>query len=1040
MSSITISRAFSSSIIAASAGTGKTYQLSMRFIALLTLGISPRCMIALTFTQKAAGEFFERILTDLAKGASSDTGALELAHKIQDTWNGAPGCCPLCAPLPAAENALSRQHFAHLLQDMVAHADKLHLSTLDSFFNSIVNACKTQLGLSRVTPVTNEAEREARRMAMQDLFQWLSSEEELMADFLIQIFEAEKSKRRSLEETIQQIIGTYRPLQQEFPDAKQWINAAAFGLPDLSREVPLGREFFEEAQAHVEELLSQIDIKPGLKAKYRSVVDHLRTGKEGIKTVLKDCRQITPQDNAAYAELKQFILKTHATCLRDVARRMQQRTRSVYAIVRQMEHFYLRRLQNTGMLAFSDITRLAHQLFTLYGGTSQLSYRLDATFRHWFLDEFQDTSLIQWEALSELLREIATELEPPPHTGVRSLFIVGDSKQSIYGWRGGRPEIFEAVRCASPWQPGLVNTSMNKSYRSSPVIMDFVNLVFRYDGKEAHSSAFTREELPGYIRIRETNEPNQAIVDIVNSLPIAEKNLSIAVIVRTNTEGKTIADYLAQHTSKLPVYLVSDTAPATDSPLGQTFLAFFRWLQYPGDAYRHAIVDTSPLRDFAREHPWSHWRQELEERGYAALVRRMRRQLSPEILSDFHRQRLDIWLREAIVFDGKGGSLHDWILHMERYTQADTPPKNSIQIITAHKSKGLEYDAVILPCFSDNYDHGRNLNYLQSKNAKGETVGIMIATGTTKFERQQLSDHMIEAENQWKSDMIQSGRNLLYVSLTRAKQANYILLPPNVKAGENSSKGLIKAALEAQPSPDRAEAAAGVVYQSGLESWHEIKERSLPSLPPSPATNALLPVIRCQRPSRTPSRAIRTPLGKKETFAGGGLSSAAFGTAVHAYLEEIIAWTGEDSAPAWYRNPRTPEEKAAARALRNPAIRAFFELTPREEAFNEQSVEAIVHSTWVSAVIDRLILRYNDDGSVQSARILDYKTGGNVQDLLETHHRQMFEYQHLVSIAFGIPPHAIQLFIISIPPQGPDGVLRYASADNPTEATALVES
>ena len=106
-------------LISASAGTGKTYQLSLRFLGLLALnsGNHPERLIAITFTRKAAGEFKDRILTDLAAGATDEAGAARLKERL---WavikgtDGEPGLWP-GAPEAWKEENLHRERFLHLL-------------------------------------------------------------------------------------------------------------------------------------------------------------------------------------------------------------------------------------------------------------------------------------------------------------------------------------------------------------------------------------------------------------------------------------------------------------------------------------------------------------------------------------------------------------------------------------------------------------------------------------------------------------------------------------------------------------------------------------------------------------------------------------------------------------------------------------------------------------------------------------------------------------------------------------------------------------
>src|SRR5688572_3887286 len=115
-------------MILASAGSGKTYALTNRYVRLLAHGAKPERIAALTFTRKAAGEFFDEILRKLARAAEDGTAAKKLATEI-----GLP--------------ALQAADFLRLLREVTQAMHRLNLGTPDSFFARIVRAFPLELGL-----------------------------------------------------------------------------------------------------------------------------------------------------------------------------------------------------------------------------------------------------------------------------------------------------------------------------------------------------------------------------------------------------------------------------------------------------------------------------------------------------------------------------------------------------------------------------------------------------------------------------------------------------------------------------------------------------------------------------------------------------------------------------------------------------------------------------------------------------------------------------------------------------------------------------
>src|SRR4051812_44294370 len=139
-------------MILASAGSGKTYALTNRFVALLAAGARPERIVALTFTRKAAGEFFDEILNKLARAAGDDGFAARLAADIK-------------------RPELSRANFLQMLRAVIDAMPQLRLGTLDGFFARIARAFPLELGLSGEFEVLQEhAARVERRRVLQRIF------------------------------------------------------------------------------------------------------------------------------------------------------------------------------------------------------------------------------------------------------------------------------------------------------------------------------------------------------------------------------------------------------------------------------------------------------------------------------------------------------------------------------------------------------------------------------------------------------------------------------------------------------------------------------------------------------------------------------------------------------------------------------------------------------------------------------------------------------------------------------------------------------
>ena len=252
-------------LISASAGTGKTYQLSLRFLGLLALngGNHPERLIAITFTRKAAGEFKDRILTDLAAGAADEAGAARLKERL---WavikgtDGEPGLWP-GAPEAWKEENLHRERFLHLLHILVQNLARLNLCTIDSLFAQIASTSAFELGVSGFSMIDPTAEKLARREALLSLYRECSVNRERRKDFEDAFLSGADSDAEAAdaENSMMRRLDTYHELFLDVPDAGMWGNPVTLGFTqeELAPPVPL-----EQFDSVLHDLLEQAKATP----------------------------------------------------------------------------------------------------------------------------------------------------------------------------------------------------------------------------------------------------------------------------------------------------------------------------------------------------------------------------------------------------------------------------------------------------------------------------------------------------------------------------------------------------------------------------------------------------------------------------------------------------------------------------------------------------------------------------------------------------------------------------------------------------------
>lgn len=1154
-----------SNCIAASAGTGKTYRLVSRFIALLCLGARPDSLVALTFTNKAAGEFRNRILEALAQGALfvPDAGLPPvkrrnpLAVRVVETLFGAPASAgaaaetvPLLAGADAAllqraheagvfpedfvelhellGHALDAPYFCGLLEQLIRQLPQLQLSTLDSFFQKLVSQHCMELGVGDVSPLMGDEEERARKEALHAMIQLHDTSEELRRGFIDMCLSVTKGNPKGLEEKLADYVKRYGTLTERYPEESAWRRFSDFDLEDLTDTPPMSADEWATIREEYAEALAAAapDFKPNSRPDQstRGFLAKMEEGNFGGMRYLDDYLVSDKFCGAAHERLRELIVRIRERCRAELLRTTELKSLGVYRLLRAYAECYRRSVQSTGRMTFRDMTKEAQTLFGMQA-TEEESCRYD----HWMLDEFQDTDRVQWDALRGLLDEVVTESElagEAEHAGrtfrssARSLFVVGDSKQGIYGFRGTDGTLFSMLHNpdAPAQKPGdelyhevLVPSSLSLSYRSARAVMGadgFVNTLFRSIGENEKAvegvslDSFTHHDTVhrtrGYVRVElleKTAEADtlrehimpQAIVRILkeelttDACDALRPGLTAAVLVRSNTEAKAIVQYLHRHLPHLPVQLVGDKEVAAASALGEVLFSLFLWLQHPADAYRLGVLRLSPLvplTEHAEGRDAAHTAllRALDARGYAALLRERVIPLFPDYAG---ARTFDEWLAAATEFDLAGGTLTEWVDFMRQRCSRDAASSRAVQVMTMHKSKGLEFDAVIVPYIGENaMDDTSDLAFFTTPEA------VMVSPGGEGQRAAFPESAWARLTEEWKERQRREAYNLMYVATTRAKQACYVLLrsvgkvteraksPSYVEVKSASAAGVIARALLGGDKFEQGSvefdvlSTDGVLYEQGYRDWRvdtvivgavsvaesggnieewfaELggmgAERSAENgaspfrlLPPSPrrrkvtpshiGEEALSPVLPDEN---RPRAAASAPLYGLER------SAAEFGTAVHELFERI-EWLTQ-APETLFAGHDSPETAVVRAALSVPAVADLFRQQSGQEVYNEQDMDALWsldgEEVWVSGTIDRLVLTRDADGRVIEAHIIDFKTDlrddtlpPEEQDaaLCNRHRAQMQSYTKLVAAAFSLNEGAVHVTLISVPSNGAD--------------------
>lgn len=967
-------------LVLASAGSGKTFRLSDRIIGLMARGVEPERIVALTFTRKAAGEFADAILRKLAEAAKEPAKAAELEKRL------------------GMEGGVD---FAGLLEKVTAKLPRLTLGTMDGFFARVVKGFQYELGVTggRFELLQGEAAEGIKDELLEGLLEGGAhghDEEEF-----VEIFRRAtqgKEGARVLEELRDFITGwhgifvspknpEWGPPELAGVEISDWDKQKGALVDALERDWPNVAKTHKDQEKKAGDMFAllrnhtvgsgSLNVKTGM---WPRMLEGILAGSGPIHAKVSKDFTVT----GLAAEALRDLVELAARC--ELAAALS-RTRGVRGLIASYDTLVERELRRKGKLGFDDVKRLMGEWMGDEDARLRreaVDFRLDSNYGHWLLDEFQDTSRDEWNALLPLVEEGISDSES-------TVFIVGDRKQAIYAWRGGEVGLFGEI--TEKYGKGLEIATMAESYRSCPEVLAPVNRVFgdKAGMRELFGEAATRweweEHVParhlrkpenaGYSRIEvmDKDEKTERVIGLLKSLGVGRKRISCGVLMSTNEKVKALADEL--RAAGFQVVEEGEREPGKDHPVGVMIWQLLRWLADPADRFAGRTVMMSPLKAVldarfggAWQAAWEGLGGRISAVGFAGMVGELVEPLL-DGWETFGKRRAEDLLEALGDLDRQGvvtaREAADWI---GRRKVSQSPGVAAVQVMTIHKSKGLGFDVVLLPDVPSKKIP--DLTHYRTVTGEG-----WITMAPAQWVRAMIPE-LSEAESRWAEQQAYESFCKLYVAMTRAKRGLYVFLDTPA-ASADEGKASLSNWLMTSLGLDGAE---NTVSESGDPGWAE----GLGEILSSPETNpgGLGNAVR--------KRSRRTPSGQKAKHAtSGSAQGRRFGTAVHSAFE-TIGWLDEGSAPDF-----PPElRKTMEEVLSKPEIRNLF-LRKGEsiDFFREQRIEAMLDGEWLSGVIDRLHVHRAADGSVTRVEILDFKTDrvDSLEELSERYAGQMVAYR-----------------------------------------------
>ena len=472
---ITAARPDTSTWLSANAGSGKTRVLTDRVARLLLEGVTPQHILCLTYTKAAASEMQNRLFKRLGEWAMMEDTTLR--SSLRDLG--------VLKDITPAELNNARTLFAQAIET----PGGLKIQTIHSFCASLLRRFPLEAGVS---PQFKEIEDRAAELLRADILDAMAEGPEayLVTDL------AAHYTGESFASLTQAITGK-RELFTDLPDD---LNAL-FDLPEEFDVTTLPRDVMDEAVARwMPDLIGVIAPMPKTMGEAGERLKTINFNAPGFAdleklkgvlltgdyTVRKSLLTKDAQKKGAaaylsvYEDLAQRTLEAHELqmCARNVSR-----TRALHRFATAFITRYEAEKQKRGWLDFDDLILRARALLNDPKVAAWVLYRIDGGIDHILVDEAQDTSPRQWDVIEKLADEFASGAGARDEEIARTLFVVGDKKQSIYSFQGADPREFDLKRelfkeSLTAAQLAFQNQSLDYSFRSSPAILRAVDQTF----------------------------------------------------------------------------------------------------------------------------------------------------------------------------------------------------------------------------------------------------------------------------------------------------------------------------------------------------------------------------------------------------------------------------------------------------------------------------------------------------------------------------------------------------------------------------------
>lgn len=818
------------SIYDASAGSGKTYNLVKAYLKIILRSDKNdayRNILAITFTNKAVHEMKHRIIQSLTEFCKP-----EPAPKMQQLL------AVLARELdtqPEQIKLKAQKILKHIIHNYAA----FDILTIDKFTHKVIRTFAHDLGL----PNTFEVSLDTDNLILEAVDSLIAQAGEdkaltkILIDFATQKTDEDKSWdiSREIFETGKLIYNENNRSEIEqlslvglddFTQIKHKLRQTSVELEELNKQS--AQEILHQLEGH------GIDLKYFSRGVFPNHLTSIIQGQYSLKRKrffsIEDV--VLNKDTPNRAQIES-LLPGIIEVLQTIYRRFERRdfylaflkNITPLSLLHQLNAALKSIQEEQNILSISEFNALIYQ--EIQNQPAPFIYeRLGERYRHFFIDEFQDTSEMQWKNLIPLIDNALSSQTESGEKG--TLMIVGDPKQSIYRWRGGKAEQFIGLsQHENPFSnPDKKLIWLDTNYRSAREIVDFNNSFFPFLAREFEhpdyqnlylnkSAQKAHSSKDGFVQVRFLPEQIEAADDELmtedkdilycqQTFEIIQKVIDlgflyrdIAILTRRRNQGVRLANFLTQQ--KIPL-ISSETLLIENAPEVRFLVAFLSYLDNEQNLESLAKwllwvakqkVPSNQVHDFVRQAMSCSNEKEraifLSEFDISINFQEIRNKPLYEAVEVI----CEVFLASAgsnayvqyfldLIVDSayhKQAGLADFLTHWKqnsaKYSIPSPEGNNAVRIMTIHKSKGLEFPVVIFPFAEENYSVAqRDKLWIE---ADEQELGIAKALVDNTQAVAGYGDSAQQTYQQRKQEELLDNINVLYVALTRAEEQLYII-------------------------------------------------------------------------------------------------------------------------------------------------------------------------------------------------------------------------------------------------------------------------